>query len=220
VSGTQLQDVRSALAEVQDFIRGLDQLSKQAPSTSDAPAIAPDIWNGGRAKDALTEGLPPLSKAMQQVIDTSVSLSRVQLQQFFQEELQQVPLISDVCDAHIGSYVVGLVTGGMLQTKADIAWAKGDDDLAHLGWYVSVAAAHFALFGERSLAVADLLPQLGGSLTLSGPLEILDQAGGADGMAAAQGEALPEGGYLLRYLTCNIGEDELRKAGFAHLARQ
>jgi hypothetical protein len=161
--------------------------------------------------------IPPLSDVMHDVVRVSVSLTQVQLQQFFGRPVRIVPFISNWHDAMIGSYVLGLVTGGLLQTKAAVIWSKGNSSLEDLGWYACVAAVHTSVFGERALDLLKVLPQLSPSArgsAMEKDIMLLDGAGGTDGMAAARGDALRNGGDLLYFLSRNVSAEELQKTSF------
>lgn len=151
---------------------------------------------------------PALSPGMEAVINTTISVSRLQMEQFFQRRLAQVPFMTPDHDLYIGCYLLGFVTGGYQMTKAHLIWAKGDEAMADLGWYISVATVHTALYGERCLDIADGLPQMNG-MPATGNFETLDRAGGADGMATADTSgARTIRNNLLTYLSHNITAEE------------
>ena len=168
--------------------------------------------------------LPDLSPAMIDSIRTTVGVCSRQIEQYFGSGIVKMPFITPWHDKLVGTYSWGFLHGIFLVNHADIAWAKGDEGLSHLGFGAAMLAVLSGLIltedgsdpdgaTRRILTCHERLLELH-SADPTEEWRKVDAAGGADGMAIARGDPLPKGGYLLFFLQRNVTpEEKLRALG-------
>ncbi|MCO6389299.1 hypothetical protein [Aliihoeflea sp. 40Bstr573] len=148
--------------------------------------------------------IPPLSPEMETVHRETISWCRTQLSAFYGQSISQVPgELDELHKQRIAAYAVGFLTGYVQVTGADVKWSGGRvEGLEMIGHMLVTSVVLAALFGAENAADRlEHLPSMGNTLD---DLVLLDRAGGADGIAHAEGRSKQYGGALLHYLRENM----------------
>lgn len=174
------------------------------------------LFNWLRGSTKPKAGIPPLSEAMNDTIAITIGVCERQIEQCFGTGTTKLPYVSDFHDDLVVTYALGFLQGTLLSNHADVVWAKGNRDLADLGWYISACAVLTGVLDlssqgdacvDRALSCQKRLPQFRGERA-SGDWYKLEASGGADAMALSKGDAMHEGGQLLMMLKANLTFDE------------
>lgn len=150
------------------------------------------------------DDLPALSDALLEINRSTIDCCRNQLSMFFGQPMQGLP--SEFCshDLLVASYICGFLHGNNIVTNSLKDWAKAEDAYEEVAWLTMTTVCMLSILGpERMLAVQGRLPQLSSTQPTENTAK-LDNAGGSDGMAFAEGRFLLENGLLLRYFTYNL----------------
>jgi hypothetical protein len=145
---------------------------------------------------------------MERAIDAVKSTVLLQVSVFEGRPLTHCPSYGIWEDDMIAAYVWGLQTGYFQITRADETWSRGDEGLAMFGRMTVCLVALTLIFGDdRGPEVAYNSPLVTPRPTarITDAHRQMDIAGGADGMAIAQGKPLRgEAGNLSAFLKTNV----------------
>lgn len=148
--------------------------------------------------------IPKMTEKERVIANEAVEWCKGQIGIFLGAGPQSLPDYGLHHDILVASYICGFIQGQNIVHKTLEKWSDGDDDLAMIGFVILVSPAVGMILGlDRSMKAMVYLPQLGPATTTD-DIQLLDEAGGSDGMDHAHGKPKQNGGMLKHYLVHNI----------------